>query len=151
MLKSYLDGGVPLVISSTTPHAIQSAEFVAESFSVKLRKSKLLYDANQDHERLEKVFSMIRNLSHKHDANVIILVTHHLCVTEFPVFVANKVFGSKLKRNFEVKPNEAVIVNLDEHHPSFLMMRPKKLDLHEYLKHHNYVVNLPFRRPNASS
>ncbi len=99
-LFDVLNGSSILMLSSTAPRAVQSAEIISKELGVPFESHDVLWSGSSGKvagtmRDFKQVLEMI--IGHEHQADAVILVTHYEYVEDFPRFFGTKVFGHSLK------------------------------------------------------
>lgn len=89
-LRPYLIGCTSLILSSTAPRALHSANILSFELNINFERHEVLWSDSEHEEDFPKALDLVRS---KKNHDVVILVTHLEYGEGFPAYFANKELG----------------------------------------------------------
>lgn len=92
------DSEMALVLSSTAPRAVDSAEILAGLLQAPIEKHEVLWSGGIHPEDLEAVYKLVRSMRTR--ADLLVVVTHFEYAEEFPGFLGQRDLNQPYRESF---------------------------------------------------
>lgn len=106
-----IDGKV-LVLTSIAPRGIDTANLIAEQFSLPVEPHEVFWSENSHREDFNAALALIDKRAD--DVEILIVVTHYEYVKDFPKFYGDKRFGKHSIPSKLIEKGQAWIIDLVE-------------------------------------